>query len=189
VRDWSSDVCSSDLSGNMLTDIQEDWYNNAWVNPGKDTYTYDNNGNCIHGEYSLWQNGVWVPFKGILQIRYKHYPGEIYSFNYTFIDIEYTSITGVVSEKLNVSSFNLQQNYPNPFNPSTVISYSLPSASNVKLIAYNSLGQTVKVLEAGFKQAGNHSITFNATDFPSGIYFYRIEAGQFMQIKKMILIK
>jgi uncharacterized protein (TIGR02145 family) len=86
-------------------------------------------------------------------------------------------------------SFDLLQNFPNPFNPNTVISYSLPLSSNVRLIVYNSLGQTVKVLENGFKNAGNYSIIFNAAELASGTYFYKIEAGQFTQIKKMILLK
>jgi photosystem II stability/assembly factor-like uncharacterized protein len=85
--------------------------------------------------------------------------------------------------------FTLSQNYPNPFNPSTVISYSLPSASNVKLIIYNTLGQKIKTLESGYKTAGNYSINFNAANLPSGIYFYKLEAGSFSQIKKMMLIK
>jgi flagellar hook assembly protein FlgD len=65
----------------------------------------------------------------------------------------------------------------------------LPSASNVKLIVYNSLGQIIKTLESGYKSAGHYSINFNASYLPSGIYFYKIEAGQYSQIKKMILIK
>ena len=85
--------------------------------------------------------------------------------------------------------FSLFQNYPNPFNPNTVISYSLPSASNVKIVVYNTLGQTIKILDNGFKQAGNYSVNFTASDLPSGIYFYKLEAGQFSQIKKMILLK
>ena len=75
------------------------------------------------------------------------------------------------------------------FNPNTIISYSLPSSSNIKLVVYNTLGQTVKVLDSGFKQAGNYSVNFNASALPSGIYFYKLEAGQFSQIKKMMLIK
>ena len=96
-----------------------------------------------------------------------------------------------VSKEVNdfPKEFMLSQNYPNPFNPSTVISYSLPSASNVKLIVYNSLGQTVKVIENGFKNAGNYSIKFNAAELPSGIYFYKLETGQFSQVKKMMVIK
>ena len=87
------------------------------------------------------------------------------------------------------SVFSLNQNYPNPFNPSTIISYSLPMASNVKLIVYNAIGQPVRVLENGFKNAGSYNISFNASEISSGIYFYKIEAGQFSQIRKMILVK
>jgi photosystem II stability/assembly factor-like uncharacterized protein len=85
--------------------------------------------------------------------------------------------------------FSLEQNFPNPFNPNTVISYSIPSSSNVKLKVYNELGQTVKILEHGYKNAGNYSVNFNAHDLPSGIYFYRLEAGEFMQVRKMMLVK
>jgi Secretion system C-terminal sorting domain len=101
----------------------------------------------------------------------------------------YKNLVSSINENIQIISFNLNQNYPNPFNPTTIISYSIPSASNVKLIVYNTLGQTVKVLETGFKQAGNYSVNFTASDLPSGIYFYKLEAGQFSQIKKMILIK
>jgi hypothetical protein len=86
-------------------------------------------------------------------------------------------------------SFSLEQNYPNPFNPTTTISYSLPSASNVKLIVFNTLGQQIKTLVSEYKSAGNYTITFNASALPSGIYFYKLEAGPFTQIKKMILLK
>jgi len=85
--------------------------------------------------------------------------------------------------------FMLGQNYPNPFNPGTVISYSLPLASNVKLIIYNTLGQTVSILKNEFNQAGNYSVTFYASGLSSGIYFYDLEAGQFSQIRKMMFIK
>ena len=85
--------------------------------------------------------------------------------------------------------FTLDQNYPNPFNPSTTIAYSLPEASNVKLSVYNSLGQQVKIVENIYKNAGSYKVTFNADELNSGIYFYKIEAGQFSQIRKMILVK
>jgi hypothetical protein len=87
------------------------------------------------------------------------------------------------------SAFSLNQNYPNPFNPSTIISYSLPQASNVKLIVYNAIGQPVRVLENGFKNSGTYNITFNASELSSGIYFCKIEAGQFSSIRKMMLLK
>jgi hypothetical protein len=85
--------------------------------------------------------------------------------------------------------FALNQNYPNPFNPSTVIAYSIPNASNVKLSVYNAIGQVVNVLENGFKSAGNYTVNFNASNLPSGLYFYKIEAGQFSQTRKMMLVK
>jgi Secretion system C-terminal sorting domain len=87
------------------------------------------------------------------------------------------------------SVFSLNQNYPNPFNPSTMISYSLPQATNVKLIVYNAIGQPVRVLENGFKSAGTYNVSFNASELSSGIYFCKIEAGQFSQIRKMMLLK
>jgi hypothetical protein len=101
-----------------------------------------------------------------------------------------SELVGISKESNNFPmDYTLSQNYPNPFNPGTVISYSLPIASIVKLIVYNTLGQTVKILENGFKNAANYSINFNAADLPSGIYFYKIETGQFSQVKKMVLLK
>jgi hypothetical protein len=114
-----------------------------------------------------------------------------YQYRLKMIDndgtFEYSKI--IEAEVAVPKHYELSQNYPNPFNPNTVISYSVSTASNVTLMVYNSLGQTIKVLEFGFKNAGNYSINFNASDLPSGIYFYKLEAGQFFQIKKMILLK
>jgi len=87
------------------------------------------------------------------------------------------------------SKFELAQNYPNPFNPSTTISYSLPKAGYVSLKVYNALGQEIAALVNGIKEAGNHKIDFNASNLNSGIYFYKIEAGDITQVKKMTLIK
>jgi hypothetical protein len=98
--------------------------------------------------------------------------------------------TAVTKELMDIpKDYTLFQNYPNPFNPNTVISYSLPLSSYVKLIVYNTLGQSIITLESGYKTAGNYSINFNASDLPSGIYFYKLEAGSFSQINKMMLIK
>jgi photosystem II stability/assembly factor-like uncharacterized protein len=101
-----------------------------------------------------------------------------------------SELVGVAKEENNLQqNYKLSQNFPNPFNPTSVISYSLPTASNVKLIVFNTLGQEVKTLVSEYKNAGNYSINFNASSLPSGIYFYKLEAGQFTQAKKMILIK
>lgn len=83
----------------------------------------------------------------------------------------------------------LKQNYPNPFNPSTVISYSLPTAMQVKLNIYNALGQLVKAPVNTTMQAGTHSYTFDASNLASGLYMYTLEANGQVQTKKMLLVK
>jgi hypothetical protein len=87
------------------------------------------------------------------------------------------------------SEFTLSQNYPNPFNPVTVISYQLAKASNVKLTIYDALGQNVSILIDQSQNAGNYNIEWDASAYPSGVYFYRLEAESFVSNKKMILIK
>lgn len=98
---------------------------------------------------------------------------------------------GVNPELRIAGNFDLEQNYPNPFNPETVIGYRLSSAGYVKLTVFDILGKEVAVLEDGFKQAGNHSVRFNALNHSlvSGIYFYRLQAGKFVQTRKMLVLK
>jgi len=86
-------------------------------------------------------------------------------------------------------NFSLKQNYPNPFNPTTTIEYSVPEGEIVKLAVYNILGQEVKTLVNGFTKPGTYKINFDASDLSSGIYYYRMEAGDFKQVHKMILIR
>ena len=85
--------------------------------------------------------------------------------------------------------FDLSNNYPNPFNPSTTIKFDLPKNSKVKLSVYNILGQEVAVVLNKDLNAGSHEIKFNGLALSSGLYFYKMEAGKFVSIKKMMLIK
>jgi photosystem II stability/assembly factor-like uncharacterized protein len=85
--------------------------------------------------------------------------------------------------------FSLEQNYPNPFNPVTTIKYSVPMDGNVKLTVYNILGQQVAELLNGEVKAGNYEIKYDGKDLTSGVYFYRIKAMDFVQTKKMLLVK
>jgi hypothetical protein len=87
------------------------------------------------------------------------------------------------------TEFSLSQNYPNPFNPSTTINFALPKTSNVKLTIYNALGKEVATLVNGVMEAGNHSAVWNAANNASGMYFFKLEAGNFTSTKKMMLIK
>lgn len=86
-------------------------------------------------------------------------------------------------------SFEVSQNYPNPFNPVTTIKYTLPQSTHIKIDVYNVLGQHLATLLNGFKQAGFYEMHFNATKYPSGIYFYSIQAGSYHKIMKMMLVK
>jgi len=85
--------------------------------------------------------------------------------------------------------YSLNQNYPNPFNPVTNIKFSIPVAGNVKLVIFDILGREVKTLLNDVKPAGNYVVDFNAAELSSGAYFYRLESGNFVETKKMLLVK
>jgi hypothetical protein len=85
--------------------------------------------------------------------------------------------------------FVLDQNYPNPFNPSTKIRFSILEREFVNLTVFNSLGQEIQTLLSEEKNSGNYEVEFNASDLPSGIYFYKLQAGSFVETKKMLLLK
>jgi hypothetical protein len=87
------------------------------------------------------------------------------------------------------SRFSLQQNYPNPFNPSTSIRYSLQVRSHVTLSVFNTLGQLVSTLVNGSEEAGYHDVRFDASGLASGAYFYRLQARDFVQSKKLIVLR
>ena len=117
-----------------------------------------------------------------------------YSFgNYKLIPrknedfVGYTDIDDDV--KLNPEVFSLSQNYPNPFNPSTIIQYSLPMSKFVSLKIYDVLGREVQTLVKKEQSAGVYNVEFNASHLTSGVYFYRIEAGSFVSVKKLLLLK
>ena len=98
--------------------------------------------------------------------------------------------TSVQSEYLPVArEFVLHQNYPNPFNPSTMIEYRLSSASHITLKVYNLLGDEIATLVNGQQGAGLHAVRFNASPYASGMYFYRMNAGRYSEMKKMLLVK
>jgi len=124
-----------------------------------------------------------------------------YSYRLKQIDtdgkFEYSKVIEIdVGTPLN---YELSQNYPNPFNPSTTIKFSIPEKGNVKLMIYNILGESVATLLNEVKEAGVHTINFsaiggsafggNAYTLPSGIYFYKLESGNFLEVKKMNLVR
>jgi hypothetical protein len=101
--------------------------------------------------------------------------------------------TGVIALENNgtmsPSEYTLSQNYPNPFNPTTKISFALPKSSFAKLVVFDALGREMETLVNQQLNAGTYSVDFNASNFPSGVYFYNLTAGNFVSNKKMILVK
>ena len=112
-------------------------------------------------------------------------------YNGTILKTTNGGVTFIEEEKngINPDEFILEQNYPNPFNPTTTIEYSIPMAGLVTIKIFDILGREVTTLVNEEKQRGNHLVKFNASNLSSGIYFYRLQAGNFMSEKKLILLK
>jgi len=148
-------------------------------------------------EKSDWNKIAFVDGKGTTSSvqNYTFFDGNLTAGKYQYrlkqIDFdgsfEYSNVVEVIVNT--PSKFELSQNYPNPFNPSTKISFSLPQTGHVSLKVYNALGQEVAQLINGVKEAGIHTIEFNAGNLNSGIYFYKLESGNLNQVKKMMLVK
>jgi len=84
---------------------------------------------------------------------------------------------------------HLEQNYPNPFNPTTEIMFTLPSRQNISLKVYNIFGREVAVLINEVKEPGKYTVTFNANDLPSGLYFYKLQTVKFANTRKLVVLK
>ena len=117
------------------------------------------------------------------------FSGEFLNANGTIVSVELGSaVGGSVNAKLIPANFELAQNYPNPFNPSTTIGFALSQASDYTLTIYNVTGQKVAEF-AGTEEAGIHEVKWDASVNASGIYFYKLNAGDFSDTKKMVLLK
>jgi hypothetical protein len=111
-----------------------------------------------------------------------------------YIDADYQVLmsygfVGVDDKESTPAEFKLLQNYPNPFNASTTIRYSLSEPSDVTIEIFDILGRRVSILQKGTQPAGYHQALWNAGDMPSGVYFYKMQAGEFSEINRMVLLK
>ncbi len=107
-----------------------------------------------------------------------------------YLTIKYSQPVGIEgSAEIIPAAFTLHQNYPNPFNPATEITFDIPSCEMVNISVFDVMGKEIAVLADDFFNAGSHNVSFDATGFSSGMYFYRISAGSFKDVKKMVLIK
>ena len=152
---------------NPIAPVEVAWY---------DTYPTNNNSNF---------NGCW----GV----YMFPSGKIIaSDRFTGLYVLKSSVgpIGINSNNTEIpAGYELGQNYPNPFNPVTKINYSLPKNTYVKVSVYDASGKLVSKLVDSFESAGNKTVSFNASELPSGVYFYSLQAGEYTESKKMILVK
>ena len=133
--------------------------------------------------FSAWEIGQ---FSGLLEIAHNGFnKTDTLFFDATVID----SATSVVGDKDLPKEFALSQNYPNPFNPSTCIQYSISSRQFVMLKVYDVIGNEVAILVSEEKPAGNYEVSFDASKLSSGVYYYQLRSGEFIQTKKMIYLK
>jgi hypothetical protein len=134
-------------------------------------------------------------FSNICQLTYG-YPGicmwEYSQVKYSYIWDEYAAawqVTSVSNATSSPSRYNLSQNYPNPFNPSTTIEYQVPASAHVTLRVFDVVGREVATLVNEQQAVGNYSVRFNQPTNASGIYYYRLQAGSFVETRKMIVMK
>jgi hypothetical protein len=146
---------------------------------------------AIDSSWTLDQAGALFNYTQIEEDRSMGMHNPRYTVGLLYLSIgKLGGIVSVDDLKSDVpSEYTLSNNYPNPFNPSTTIDFTLPEQSNAKVIIYDALGNQVDVIADGVRAAGKYSVKWNASNYASGIYFYKLEAGNFVQVRKMILMK
>jgi len=208
VQVWDSQVwvnnfielSTYDGNTNLTQKISQNWDDSVWVNYFRYSYTYDGNHNLTEGLDQYWDSFVWVNQQNYLSL----YDGDnnliekiqkIWNRASSTWENEdkdsysYVPITSVNEDLNSVNFYRLSNNYPNPFNPSTSIQYAISNRQFVSLKVYDILGTEIETLVNEEKSAGKYELNWNAANLPSGVYFYRLQAGDFVQTRKMILLK
>jgi hypothetical protein len=183
---------------NSIHDIKIDNFGNSYVTGGKNffnlspdvlTIKYSPQGDTIWTvTYNGPANGIDVGYALAVDNANNIYVGGVSQYDY--IVIKYSQLLELkkVSNEI-PRRFELNQNYPNPFNPTTTIKYQLPIANYVKLILYDILGREVTTLVNEKQSTGTYEVEWDASNYPSGIFFYKLEASNFVDTKKMVVIK
>ena len=199
---------TGDLAGGAA--ITGGWNSSVWAFVGQIMgVSYDQIGVWELGPNTSWISvlpgsgqvgaGGGQTFRAIFDAR--EMPGGDYHLNMVFhhdavtspdtipVDLSVTPVVVEPEENITPFEYSLGQNYPNPFNPVTTIPYSLRETGNVKLVVFNILGQRVATLVEGRQEAGPHRALLDAGRLASGVYFYRLEAGEFNKTMKMVILK
>ncbi|MFC2103582.1 SUMF1/EgtB/PvdO family nonheme iron enzyme, partial [Bacteroidota bacterium] len=190
-HDNSSPYGAYDMAGNVY-EWCNDFYSEDYYQVCYNMGTVTNPLGPLSGSIYVIRGGAFLyeTFKLRSAYRGAYYP----TFRGAYIGIrcvreESVSSIGENSINPNPDNFILHHNYLNPFNPTTKIKYTVPSTSNVKMEVFNALGKVVRILVDAEKQVGESDVLFDAVGLPSGVYYYRLQAGDFTVSKKMLLLK
>jgi hypothetical protein len=176
----------NDELGNQVQQLEEIWNGSAWVNDVKKDYTYIwNYFESCNSE--IWNGTNWEP--GDSPILVNNPDGFKIAIVTQSINIYYLIVNVESTNSNTPDDFSLSQNYPNPFNPTTSLQYAIGSRQYITLKIFDLLGREVTTLVNEEKPAGEYEIEFDAANLPSGIYFYQLQGGAFVETKKMILLK
>ncbi len=189
---WSDNrkITSTYNANNQKTSwLEETFSNSLWANVKRVFYLYDDNNNINYAYHESWdnRNEAWNKKNG--SIVFQDNSGSQFILFASEIDVFYNEITDISDNSILPKKYMLAQNYPNPFNPSTTIQFSIPKASMVSLKIYNTLGEEVATLINKEMGAGFQSINFDASNFTSGVYIYRLVSSNFTASKKLLLMK
>ncbi len=185
-----------DSNGNLLTSLEDQWLaaSAQWANFLRKNQTYNNDSHLTQAKSDVkWSwSDVWEPFSINFDLSDSFNELVIESCD---INVYYRIFTKIDNENtIDLNKFILYQNYPNPFNPVTSIDFDLPASEHVSLKIYDTNGRLVKILANQQMQTGSHTISWDSynesgVQLPSGIYFCRIEAGEYTNTLKMTLLK
>ena len=204
---WWDAVCCFESSGDLISSIfntgaSADWDSLSWIAdvPSRTSLYFQVRGSADSSNMGAWSGNIELPDN---LDAYISDGGRFFQYRVLFesadpsvtpmlesISVSWDEIVAIDNHSISVpEGFSLSQNYPNPFNVSTNINFQLPNPGKVTVTAYDIGGRQVEVIDDSYKEAGNHSINWNAGDLPSGIYFFRLIAGANSETRRMILIK
>lgn len=178
-----------DLKPNLVVGYLYSWAFDDWQLLDRYVYEYNDKQYFRKGTYDTWNGNSWVPSDGSIDVINPD-GFEVHFLTHEIKVFYNIGTTGVSTAKNELPvGYSLEQNYPNPFNPSTEIKYELPRSAFVKLKIYDLLGNEVETLVDEYQERGSYEVNFNAGELSSGVYIYRIKVGNYINARKMMLIK
>jgi len=184
---------------NLMEDKILRWSTFDWDTSSRVIYSYNSNDKCIERQFQKYRFG-WEDWTRYI-FEFDEFGNLKTESSYTWVFTEwvnnnkylynYSPITSIETDRIQSIGYLLQQNYPNPFNPGTIIRYAISSTQFVTLKVYDLLGREIATLVNEEKTAGSYNVEFGMQnlELSSGIYFYKLQAGNFVETKKMILLK